>query len=90
MPACEENLAFYNSIDDSISDGESVGDVTNAGSLAYSVEYSCKEKAADSGQAFDVSSRTQGAPVEDDKIFQESENDDGNRSDSTAEERTQL
>ena len=86
----EENLAFYKSISDSISDAESVGDVTDAGSVAHSVEYSVNEKAVkSSGQESDDSSTSQ-AGVGDDKIHPEREKDDGNTSESTVEERTEL
>merc|ERR1712192_160935 len=89
IPVAEENLAFYKSIgDDSISDVESVGDVTDAGSVAHSVEYSVNEKAVkSSGQESDDSSTSQ-AGVGDGKIHPEREKDDGNTSESTVEERT--
>ena len=89
IPVGEENLAFYKSIGDSISDVESVGDVTDAGSVAHSVEYSVNEKAVKSEQESDDSSNSQVA-IGDDKIRQESEKDDGNTSESTLEERTEL
>ena len=90
IPGGEENLAFYKSIDtDSISAGESVEDVTDGGSVAHSVEYSANEKAVKSGQEFDDSSNSQVA-LGDDKINPESEKDDGNTSESTLEERTEL
>ena len=86
----KENLAFYKSIGDSTSGAESVEDVTDAGSVAHSVEYSVNEKAAkSSGQEFDDSSTSQDA-VGDDKVHPESEKDDGNTSESTVEERTEL
>ena len=85
----EENLAFYKSVDDSISDDASVGDVTDAGSVAHSVEFSVNEKAVKGEQEFDDSSISHVA-VGDDKINPESEKDDGNTSESTLEERTAL
>ena len=89
IPVGEENLAFYKSIGESISDAESAGDVTDAGSLAHSVEYSVNEKAVKSGQDFDESSNSQ-VSIGDDKVHSESEKDDENSSESTLEERTEL
>ena len=90
IPGCEENLAFYKSVDaDSISIGESVRDVTDAGSVAHSVEYSVNEKAVKSEQEFDDSSNSQ-VSIGDDKVHSESEKDDENSSESTLEERTEL
>ena len=53
------------------------------------MEYSANEKAVKSGQEFDDSSNSQVA-LGDDKINPESEKDDGNTSESTLEERTEL
>ena len=90
IPGCEENLAFYKSVDaDSISIGESVRDVTDAGSVALSVEYSVNEKAVEDRQEFDESSSSRVA-LGDEQINPGSEKDDGNTSESTLKESTEL
>jgi len=69
--------------------GESVGDVTDSGSVAHSVEYSANQKAVMGEKDFDDSSNSQAA-LGDDKINPETEKEDGNTSESTLEEKTEL